>query len=357
MIKQKRIEHLDSLRGLAALAVVFGHSISSVKCNQNREFIISVTSHSAVIFFFLLSGFVLSRSVDGKVALSKMGIISYIIRRILRLYPMTVIAILFGALVALILKVPPDLGFLSDWLWKQIIHAKSVKDFTGYIKELLMQLQFLNPPLWTIRAEFQCSVALPFLILMGCKKMYRQIILCVCLGLYLVIDNGCHKSSFLFAFYLGHLIHSYHHIVEFINSNISKLLIGLFSLIWMVVASNWFLDTIILFFILSLLVPCRWIGLKKLLNIHPLRFLGKISFSFYALHMPVLFLVCIFLEKNIYKFFIKNSIFSLELVVFVVTVSITLPIAVLTHSLIESPFNKWGHLLSNEFISKYNKLN
>jgi len=83
----QRIEHLDSLRGVAALAVLFGHSIGCFKGDKYGEFIYSITAHSAVVFFFLLSGFVLSRSLERNDALSTVGMIAYGIRRLFRLIP------------------------------------------------------------------------------------------------------------------------------------------------------------------------------------------------------------------------------------------------------------------------------
>jgi len=350
----QRIEHLDSLRGLAALLVVFGHSLQCLNGNQHGEFIYSVTSRSAVIFFFLLSGFVLSRSLEKTNALTTNGIFCYIIRRGFRLYPMTFIALLFGAGVALIVVAPPYNGYASEWLRDQIINAKTITTFSDYWSEVIMQSQYLNPPLWTIRAEIQCSIALPILILIENKKNSHQLILSILLAVFFIIDKCSHKSSFLVAFYLGHLINTHQDKLQYITKNKCKILLVMLIILWTLVARNGLMDIIILSLILALLVPTPWVTLKIFLTWLPLRFLGKISYSFYAIHMPIMFLVLMALYKSRMHLLMYKPLIYMELLIFILTVITTLPIAALTELKIERPFNKVGHLLSKKFIALSN---
>ena len=349
----QRIEHLDSLRVVAALAVVFGHSIGCFKGGKYGELIYSITAHSAVVFFFLLSGFVLSRSLERNNALSTVGIIGYGIRRLFRLYPMVLVTLLLGALVVLIIEVPLASSSSSEWFREQIIHAKSVKTFSDYFNEILMRCQFLNPPLWTIRAEFQCSIALPFLIIIQKKGKAYGIMLGICLAVYLLLDKGAHKSSFLLAFYLGHLVNVFSSNLGSITSNFTKFLLLILLPTWMMVASDWLMDTLILSLIFALLVPCHWVGLKKILERPSLKFLGKTSFSLYAIHMPMLFLVWNWSMRFIEEIFPAIPVGISEIFIFVLTVSVTLPLAAITERFVERPWNDWGHLLSNCYTQKF----
>ena len=62
-----RFEHLDSVRGIAALVVAFYHSLRPFAEIPRGDGIISVLNgHTAVLFFFILSGFVLSGSLNAR---------------------------------------------------------------------------------------------------------------------------------------------------------------------------------------------------------------------------------------------------------------------------------------------------
>ena len=350
-MSHQRIEHLDSLRGLAALAVVFGHTMGSYKSFQ-YEFIYSVTAHSAVVFFFLLSGFVLSRSLLKKGDIRITELISYVIRRTFRLYPMMVVALLFGALVLAMIDLPINFTSSSMWFRAQIINAKSVKSVSDYFNELTMRCQFLNPPLWTIYAEFQCSIALPFLIIIQRRGKFFGIILGIALAMYLIFDKGGNKSSFLFAFYLGHLINVFHPALTVVTAKITKILLPIFLLTWMMVAYDWFWNTLALSLIFALIVHCRWIWLKDFLERKNFRFIGKISFSFYALHMPVLFLVWITTRCLMAQIFPFMPVIVTGSFVFFITVCTTIALATLTERFVERPWNSWGHLLSGFYTRK-----
>lgn len=63
-VKLKRYDEIDSLRGFAALAVIISHGLAIFALPSN---LLDVTplyllwsSHEVVIFFFVLSGFVLT---------------------------------------------------------------------------------------------------------------------------------------------------------------------------------------------------------------------------------------------------------------------------------------------------------
>jgi peptidoglycan/LPS O-acetylase OafA/YrhL len=56
-----RFEHLDSVRGIAAMLVAFYHSLRPFsEIPRDTGFIAVLNGHTAVLFFFILSGFVLS---------------------------------------------------------------------------------------------------------------------------------------------------------------------------------------------------------------------------------------------------------------------------------------------------------
>ena len=85
-----RIPGLDALRGLAALLVLAYHARSLA---LPRE--VLAHGYLAVDLFFVISGFVLARAYDARLAAGEGA--AFMIRRLKRLYPMAVLGILLGA--------------------------------------------------------------------------------------------------------------------------------------------------------------------------------------------------------------------------------------------------------------------
>lgn len=94
-----RYEILDGLRGVAALMVLFYHigegfATSPVDQAMNHGYL-------AVDFFFVLSGFVIGYAYDSRVWSSARGGMTsgrFLLRRLIRLQPMVVVSVIFGAI-------------------------------------------------------------------------------------------------------------------------------------------------------------------------------------------------------------------------------------------------------------------
>ncbi|HEY8254564.1 MAG TPA: acyltransferase family protein, partial [Rhizomicrobium sp.] len=86
----KHFEILDGLRGVAAIAVLVGHaSILFLQSTWVPRKLL------AVQFFFMLSGFVITHAYEGKLR-AGMTWREFMLRRIIRLYPLIVLAALVG---------------------------------------------------------------------------------------------------------------------------------------------------------------------------------------------------------------------------------------------------------------------
>ncbi len=94
-LKSKQHYHLlDGLRGIAAVSVVVFHFCEWINTDFKENFI----GHGflAVDFFFCLSGFVMGYAYDNRV--KKMGIITFLKTRFIRLHPMVVLGTILGLL-------------------------------------------------------------------------------------------------------------------------------------------------------------------------------------------------------------------------------------------------------------------
>ena len=118
-----RFEVLDGMRGVAAISVMVVHFQ-----NQNEPFL--KNGFIAVDLFFMLSGFVLAHSYGARLQ-RNMGYFEYILKRIIRLYPMFLLGVVVGAPV----------------LWldaKSGLATNSTRDISGSIFYNFMFIPDLN---------------------------------------------------------------------------------------------------------------------------------------------------------------------------------------------------------------------
>ncbi len=316
-----RFRALDGLRGLAVLIVLLSHT-----SNQNLYFHEALDfkriGHIGVYLFFVLSAYLLDRQIinaflknDSMVPYWK----NYFLRRFLRIYPLFFIALLIHFLfthfgVITVIKDPKD---IFDHLF--LLKGESV--------------------FWSIPVEFKYYLVSPFII-WACRNIFRwNMYLIVMMILLLIIASTLlelktHQSDistikYLPVFLVGTLISIFEVRRGNIFNNISYIRIfdflGLVSLTvviltFPVILVEYFHFRSIsqdpLFFIfyatmwgLLLISGKQSQGIiKQLLELKFLRFIGKISFSIYLLHMPLLLLVkdnfySVPTEFKIYLFF------------------------------------------------------
>ena len=108
-----RLVYLDSLRGLAALSVVFGHYWGSY---SSPEFIKAIDStplsffyngSGAVSLFFVLSGYVISKNYfKNPEKLEQINFIDYFIKRCFRILPLFIFCLLISFILVNNLHTP-----------------------------------------------------------------------------------------------------------------------------------------------------------------------------------------------------------------------------------------------------------
>jgi len=139
----KRLEQLDGLRGICALVVAIFHTIEmpylyGILVGHPRPFYLILLHASAtisVIIFFVLSGFVIGYTTPQKYTKDECR--KYIWRRLIRLYPVYLIALLLTYCLSKesigILDILGNIFFLQSW-FVPLIHS--------------------NQPLWSLHYEF-----------------------------------------------------------------------------------------------------------------------------------------------------------------------------------------------------------
>ncbi len=171
-----RLHQLDSLRGIAALTVMNSHLMltlpfvwdttkpeaASIWTNLIlfSPLRILFAGHEAVIFFFVLSGFVLAQPLlqTGPKLAAYPG---YLVKRVLRIYPPYLVAALL-AIIACNFWSGPEIKNASGWFqqsWKNPITFQAVSD------HILMIGAFnncdYNPVLWSLVHEMRISILFP----------------------------------------------------------------------------------------------------------------------------------------------------------------------------------------------------
>ena len=192
----QRIYFLDSLRGIAALMVVFYHFIGWHYPNSMKFHLSSFifNGSDAVSFFFVLSGLVLSLGLFKTI--DQLNIWNYAYRRILRLYPAYVIVVLVNFFYwnrnALDFSIFKELFFNNNQnIWQELLLLRANHKF--YV------------PGWTLEVEMALSLLMPLIIVVA---RYNVRYLYFLLLLPFLISG--HISSFIFHFTLGTLI-AYHY--------------------------------------------------------------------------------------------------------------------------------------------------
>ena len=179
--EKRRYSVLDSLRGIAALDVVLAHIFSFVSAPALAWWIrftplrLFEEARSAVIFFFVLSGFVLTLSIIGGNGLAYRP---YVVRRFCRIYLPFAAAILVAAALVAILHpryIPAFWATAGNW------YDGSLLTVAGH---LLMigtdRLLNLNGPAWSLVHELRISMVMPLLVSLVVWAPTRSMIALMC---------------------------------------------------------------------------------------------------------------------------------------------------------------------------------
>jgi len=325
----KRLYELDSLRGLAALSVVCYHSLvmsplfardpgthPSTVANLfiHTPLHIVWAGYEAVVFFFVLSGYVLALKFFRDPSLSYP---SFLIGRFFRIY----LPCYFVTLCAIFLQLTlsdRSIHGLSGWfnnIWAQPVTVHSIID------HLMLLGHFgygqYNPVLWTLVMEMRVSLIFPLLILLT-KNFSWQFVLFTGVMLnalyYLLTQNRqsdyyfsipvdyLYTFSLLFMFVLGIVLARYTPSLIASMKAFSfrkKLLLLILALLLYTIKfwSDSFIQSSIGMFLSDLSISMGAalfillaLGTKtsQILKRGILRFIGQISYSIYLWHGVVL---------------------------------------------------------------------
>jgi len=372
----KRYEELDSLRGMAAMAVFLGHIYGMFHETIIAKFVLRygilrslIASGEAVILFFVLSGFVLSLPFyKGKDFIYS----TYIIKRICRIYIPYIFAVLI-ATISMVLFYTGEIGKLTDWfntLWNGELSWKSISDHMLLLGTFSSNVDSV---VWSLIHEMRISLFFPIIVFVIIKLKWKKGLLLAfsasvsSLILYMMLQpsyqiadwySSLHYSAM---FIVGAIVAKYR--VELLAKisdlgSKNKLMLFMFGFVMYIYArpsyivgrliqldsfskmliDTWFIAIGACVLILFALSSSKFGSMLK--NKYMI-FLGKVSYSLYLIHLPVL-LSCIHLLSSVLP------IWSICLI----SIPLVLVLSNIMYIFIEKPSMNLGKKLAVKFGNK-----
>jgi peptidoglycan/LPS O-acetylase OafA/YrhL len=169
------------LRLVFAMCVLVSHSIELVDGNRSREpmtclFGTLSLGELGVDGFFLISGYLITQSLENSATL-----LSYLWKRILRIYPAFAVSFLFCmAVVGPLSGAKMEALGVTAWA-KQLLHLAALQ--TPWLPEAFSELHYplLNGSMWTIAYEFRCYLLIAVFGLIGLLRQ-KWLLLALLIG-------------------------------------------------------------------------------------------------------------------------------------------------------------------------------
>ena len=348
----KRLYNLDYLRGLAAFGIMIYHYLSWSKGEFSANTFMGRLGIYGVSIFYVLSGLTLYYVYYDKMKPSKKGIVSFIKKRVFRIFPLLWLVTIISILIS---RTIPD--FTNLFL--------NLSGLFGFIK----WDTYFSAGVWSIGNELVFYVFFPFFILFIKKfKPLMILIVLILFGLYLYfafvklnpdftlseqwrnyVNPLNQVFLFLGGFLIGFFLHK-HHINNSIIITLLFLGLALFTfypstgeIINIVTGTNRLIFTACCF----LTCICFYkLTFKFPSFIHkPLTFLGEASYSVYLLH-PIVFSLTGIASGlfNKYLFYVPLS------ARLILSVLLTLVLSYYVYQYFEKYFMKLGNTKKNNLV-------
>ncbi|PYE46133.1 peptidoglycan/LPS O-acetylase OafA/YrhL [Rhizobium sp. PP-F2F-G20b] len=281
----RHIASLDGLRGIAAFLVVMSH-VALLYPHLPGWFSLNIGAE-AVEIFFALSGFLMA-SLYAARPLDRVAATDYLVHRFARIYPVYLVAVLFVVLLSLV----PGLDYIHP------IHGPV---------EILRHVVLLGSSgvFWSVPPEIQFYFF--FLLVWLCLSSPRRyrilaLFLVACVAVDAVFDfpgPGIllpSKIHFFMAGVAAGLLYASGRlrpkgwVVGVATLGLLGFVFLSKILLWRDQQDGWGLVMAVTAGVIVFLTAQEHVLSRALLASPPLRFLGKISFSLYLFHVPVMFL-------------------------------------------------------------------
>jgi peptidoglycan/LPS O-acetylase OafA/YrhL len=372
----KRIEFLDSLRGLAALFVLFGHTMGAFAWPASFLAVahwpfLSILSQGkqAVVMFFVLSGYVLAKPYIENGAAPRRNIFlpTFYLRRFLRIWPPWFFAFVFSlAAKKFLFFQPTTQPSISQWLagfWQAKITAPDF--FSQCIFGLHDSTRQLLNQDWSLGVELKGSALIPLFLICARRKNLALIFLIAMLSPIFV-----HTGHYYVTFIIGVLLAQYD---SFLIARLIRLgwearvllfigglllyqgydfFLAVFPSSFPALKFGWVLSALGCAAILISVLGSQ--TMQRTLNWRPVVFLGRISYSVYLLQ----FIIILCLLPPLVALLNQCGI-TQPLVLFpatmLVSVAATFGGSALMYRFVELPVINFSHWLTKKIQVRFQK--
>lgn len=307
MNKKQHFTSLDSLRGFAALFVVFLHSYWS----HDFYFLNFIrNSYLFVDLFFILSGFVIIYNYHDKLLYNSISIKQFVLKRFYRLWPLH-----FSILLVFLFLEFIKFIFFTHFGISGTNIPFSENNGIAFFANLFFLQSFntfqdatFNGPSWSISVEFFTYIFFAVSIIIFKNKInlykYFSLIVIIISSYFLYFKIGhlsvTHDFGFircLFGFFSGIIIFYLYNASLNSHSRIKNInyftwtIIELSTIFFLIYSLSWkdevnrldFISFVLFFIMIYLFIFSKGL-ISKLLNYRLFTYLGKISFSIYMVH-------------------------------------------------------------------------
>jgi peptidoglycan/LPS O-acetylase OafA/YrhL len=349
-LNHRYFPELESIRGLAALMVLFEHYVSFGRVGGPvfASLLVMITHLAtlAVLTFFVLSGFVLTHALVEDSPRHNVArlVMRFWIRRVFRIWPLAIIVILaaflfFGGVDRYVISLSRWAKY-SDFSWNTLIG------------NLLFMNSSLNTPGWTLKYEIAGYALLPFTFLsVVLKGAGRYIALCILVAGYFLVPYTWPSWPLLSAgFVTGFSAYYGYRMIRVKGlSRAGTLILACAGVapvsVWAAMPENQFLYPlasigISCLLVLILLLPRQ----TEFLRSRWARRLGQISFSIYLVHYPIMWAFAAAVTGG----HVTTDNLWTWLFIGCVTIPTTFLVAFSTYRFIEAPARAFGARVSNK---------
>jgi peptidoglycan/LPS O-acetylase OafA/YrhL len=343
------LPRIESLRGVAALAVAFCHvgapladaayASGGLDAVAFRIYVALSNGTGAVVAFFVMSGFVLAKSLD-----RNPDPVRFLRHRVFRLFPAII------AVIALITVIHDQTGF-------QPFPASF--DVVGVLLNMLTVRTDINRVMWSMKVEIFATPLIWASAWLFARYGPRPLWIGVAImfglswiGAYVALLGDGTTIAPLYAFVFGMLVHFRGDAFAPLSASrwatpAALLSVVLFSVCSILKQTGWTLmvECLSATMLVGLIARGPQLAVFRPLDLRIVRFYGSISYSFYLLH-PLSLWIAGEAARRLQQTWPDLPITAVAVVTGVLSVAITTPAAWLCWVLIEKPAVRLGRWLA-----------
>lgn len=357
-----RITKLDGIRGILSVLVALNHSFLvlaipsyanvwgqnyfkfyDLQSKLQQILMILGNGGAAVTMFFLLSGFVISLSMD-KFQFGLSNYLNFLLKRLVRLYPVylfTVIAI--SVFVWLGIDYQTFKGASTWYHWWMNFEL----DFVEFLKNVFFIHINLGGVTWTLRVILLATPIMPLLYLFSKKINWFYSLVVTSFLIYIAFNYlnfpNFRDFRYLFMFFLGMSLPKFKELFARFNPFwfylISPVLLCFFFVIRF--QTNEYLggvyESVASFILLGIILYQPKVKIFNFLDNRLFVYLGRISYSLYLVHFSVLYLLARFMFQLLPNLPYSSYYLAIHSALLVISLGITVPISHLLNRFVELP--------------------